>query len=521
MAEKPMSDILRERYDGTGKRSCGGNSVRRRRYYEREAVIETELCGGGDWSKEPYPENRSRLLSCVECEGTNCGFDNAGTWEVLPALLEENALGPPQVKRKKDGAVTSTYQLEAIMEQVETRRGETTPSQHDKRDERRRKQGHLPPRSGAIYELRSHPTNRRRRPALFADPPGAPPERVGAPLLTPRSLGGRGGKHRLAPLVRNDDFSAAFDVEADGGGVGARRCHVEIDLGTDCALTAISTQGRHPPTRVYPQVRHERRAARHNNNHQRAPPPLRLPFGWNEGGGADGEGGEGGGEGPDGTRYWVEGYRDWNLARDGQYEGPTWRVLSLGDTTYHGNAPLRRHERELQWVSRYEVSIRAEGGRAWRSLGAFRGNGDATGEVAHSLHQYKGGVVARFVRFRPLEAVGGGAMRVGVYGRPVVGSGAGGDDAASAATHRGAGRGRGAAAAAAAADDETPLVTYELTRPSPTAHTWYIAKSGRGPRGGCRCCWTEPPGRPQKKAAALADVSTALPQKGWRGGRSG
>ena len=61
MGEKPMSDIQRARYEGTGKRSCGSNSVRRRDYYERNAVVATELYGGGQWSKESFPENRSRL----------------------------------------------------------------------------------------------------------------------------------------------------------------------------------------------------------------------------------------------------------------------------------------------------------------------------------------------------------------------------------------------------------------------------------------------------------------------------
>ena len=499
MAEKPMSSIQRERYDGTGKRSCGNHSVRRRRSFERDAVVRTELTGGGQWSKESFPTNRSRLLTCVECEGTNCGFDNALTWEVLPALLEENAVGLPQVKRQKDGAVRSTYHLEAIMEQIETRRGDFAPSQAEKREERRRKQGHLPPRSTAIYELLHRSGSRRRRPSLFAEPPGEPPERVGAPLLAPRSLGGRGGKHRCAPLVRNDEFAAAFDCEG-AGGVGAKRCYIELDLGANCELSDLSTQGRHPPTRTYPQIRHERREARN-----RARSLLRVPFGWHEGEGTDGEG----------DRYWVEGYTSWNLARDGQYEGPFWRVLSLGDANYH-KAPLCRHQQELQWVSRYEVSIRAEGGRAWRSLGVFHGNDDATSEVAHSLHQYKGGIVARFVRFRPLEAVGGGAMRVGVYGRPIGGAA----DAAAANAYAADGRGGvGGRGAAAEADDELTLVTYELTTPSSTAHKCYVAKQGNSCRG-CRCCWYEPPGRTQRKAAARADVSTALPQqKGWRAGR--
>lgn len=502
-----MSDIQRERYDGAGKRSCGSSSVRRRWNYEPDPAGETELCGGGQWSKEPYPENRRRLLTCVECEGTNCGFDNSKTWQILPALLEENSDGPPLLKRRKDGTIQSSYQLEAIMEEVETRRRDAPPSQQDKWQERRRKQGQLPPKGTAIYALRNTNSSHRRRPSLFAEPPSEAPESVGAPLLAPRSLGGRGGKHRLAPLVRNDGFDAAFDVEA-AGGVGARRCFLEVDLGANCALSDLSTQGRAPPTRTYPSVRKERRVARN------ARPPLRLPFGY--------QNGEPGGDGEDGSRYWVEGYTGWNLARDGQYGGAYWRVLSLGDTSYHRDVPLRRHQTELQWVGRYEVSMRAEGGRAWRSLGVFRGNDDATSEVAHSLRQYKGGLVARFVRFRPLTAAGGGAMRVGVFGRPIGGDVDADAAAAAAAGGCGGGGGRGGRGAAAEADEGPTLITYELTAPSPTAHKWYVAKRGRSaPRTFSRRWGTEPPGRSQRKAAARTDVSTALPQKGWRGGRNG
>lgn len=71
------------------------------------------------------------------------------------------------------------------------------------------------------------------------------------------------------------------------------------------------------------------------------------------------------------------------------------------------------------WTTRYEVSVRAESGRSWMNLGAFRGNADMTSEVVHDLSvvlQSKCAIRCRFLRFRPLGFRGKPALRVGVYG---------------------------------------------------------------------------------------------------------
>lgn len=72
-------------------------------------------------------------------------------------------------------------------------------------------------------------------------------------------------------------------------------------------------------------------------------------------------------------------------------------------------------ERWLQWVGRYEVRYRIEGGRQWHLLGTFKGNVDATSEVVHAVR----GLRARYLRITPLEVEGKGALRVGIYGEPL------------------------------------------------------------------------------------------------------
>ena len=54
------------------------------------------------------------------------------------------------------------------------------------------------------------------------------------------------------PIVRKNHARFAWDV-MEHGGVG--NAQLEIDLGGDCLLSTLSTQGRMPPTRQFPSIR--------------------------------------------------------------------------------------------------------------------------------------------------------------------------------------------------------------------------------------------------------------------------
>ncbi|CAK0814550.1 unnamed protein product [Prorocentrum cordatum] len=57
-----------------------------------------------------------------------------------------------------------------------------------------------------------------------------------------------------------------------------------------------------------------------------------------------------------------------------------------------------------QWVTRYELHARTEGGKAWTVIGTFEGNSDMTSEVAHDLREAcrsPDGLRCRFLRFLP------------------------------------------------------------------------------------------------------------------------
>jgi hypothetical protein len=71
------------------------------------------------------------------------------------------------------------------------------------------------------------------------------------------------------------------------------------------------------------------------------------------------------------------------------------------------------HASMRQWVWKYEVVVRVEGGREWFSLGAFDGNRDMTTEVAHKLFST---IKCRYLRFHVLGFDRVASMRVGVYG---------------------------------------------------------------------------------------------------------
>ena len=254
----------------------------------------------------------------------------------------------------------------------------------------------------------------RRRPRLWATPPVNPPQAVMSALLRPKRAGG--SRQRTAtggPAVRNNTWRVAFDVES------ARGRPLELDLGVNCLIDHVSTQGGHPPTRVYPRIIHKKRSCT-------GEPEI----------------------------YMVEGRPGWSLAQHGRYEGPFWEILDfkrdgwnkdtsddahwtardryrdgLGTSLWHhyNQRPLCSAAMRLQWVRRYEIMWRADGGRAWHSLGVFTGNNDAMTEVVHRCGDIKGGLHARYLRFVPLECEGGGALRVGVYGTAATASSDEGD----------------------------------------------------------------------------------------------
>ena len=176
------------------------------------------------------------------------------------------------------------------------------------------------------------------------------------------------------------------------------------------------------------------------------------------GGSAEFARGGGGGGGGGAPGYFVEGRPRWSLKTHGRYEGPFWRVVDLKGGRNRCGRTGRVYtpgERWLQWVSRYMVEARADGGRSWVPLGAFKGNTNATDEVAHDL----GGLRARYVRITPLDVEGGGALRVGLYGLGAAEAARG----ESLASH----------GDACAAEEPPEPITYTLCTAPPSLNTKY------------------------------------------------
>eukprot|EP00419_Tripos_fusus_P050545 CAMPEP_0172828332 /NCGR_PEP_ID=MMETSP1075-20121228/20768_1 /TAXON_ID=2916 /ORGANISM="Ceratium fusus, Strain PA161109" /LENGTH=583 /DNA_ID=CAMNT_0013670313 /DNA_START=64 /DNA_END=1815 /DNA_ORIENTATION=- len=132
--------------------------------------------------------------------------------------------------------------------------------------------------------------------------------------------------------------------------------YLEVDLGADCHVTYVSTAGRFPPTERYPS--------------------LEL------------------------QREWAE-----ETGKDRVNE--QWTVVKPGAPGYE------------QWVTHYELFARCNGGRAWETMGSFKGNVDMITEVAHDLRRIchnPDGLKCRYLRFLPQSFHGKAAMRIGVYG---------------------------------------------------------------------------------------------------------
>ena len=99
MAEKPFSDIRRERFLSSGKRAFGGKSVRRSAGWNTWNFDPQLKQVAGQKVNEKGSTDRRLLLSCLDCEGFAAGtsMHKGHAWEAVPTLLEENAVAPPQV----------------------------------------------------------------------------------------------------------------------------------------------------------------------------------------------------------------------------------------------------------------------------------------------------------------------------------------------------------------------------------------------------------------------------------------
>jgi len=316
--------------------------------------------------------------------------------------------------------------------------------------------------ASAQHELKYHIHRiQRHKPKLWVKLATDPPEGVSAPQLK-TLLRCRASKVPQDAVVRCNSTASAWSVASAAGHP------LDIDLGATCDIAHFSTQGRHPLTRLYPHVSMN----------------------------------------PETKRFRVEDeeHNAFSIKPGRRYQGPWWTVkCEKGDV---GQKEYPAQWLEPQWVSKYELWARGEEqGSAWTCVGVFAGNDDATSELAHSFAHMRGGLQARYLRVRPLETVGGGALRVGVYGtlapQPKDKS------AKTARGHKAVARGK------ATAGDEAGVITYTLT----TGQVAGVGRENRNtryardrdalalhPTGGCfRYLWS----RPNSSAPSFATEAMA------------
>lgn len=401
MTMKPFADVGIRRHSEDDKRhGCYGKSCKRVSEYVRRQLTDEKLDRQLPFSRSP--NKLSVQWTAFEVEGErDCmhSLRDSYAWEDVPSLLAQHTIKEPIVQKSADGTLQTTYQLEPVLEQI------FDVVNADKAHSKARR---WPETDGKIYQLRPH----SKRPVLFAVPPDEAPGGVAGKLLQPVRIGEVRSVHQM-PIVRKNHARFAWDV-MEHGGVG--NAQLEIDLGGDCLLSTLSTQGRMPPTRQFPSIRRERRqvsADVHGQMYSRSLAGL--------GRRAKRSALEArqqvlsGDEPAMNESYSVEGRPRWNLQTHGKYEGPFWQVLDLKGEVERCPSTRRQYtpgERWMQWVTRYTVHARVDGGRGWVQIGVFKGNTNATDEVAHDVR----GLRARYLRITPLEVEGGGALRVGLYG---------------------------------------------------------------------------------------------------------
>ena len=452
-AEKAFSDVKRTRYNPEHRfKSILGHTARRRRdaYKPSPSVSrDKQWHGPNAWSTE-------RLVTEFELEGFEAGasLDRDSRWESVPRLLGIYA-PPNQTERLEDGVVKMRATLPVV---------EVCLPDPSLAAEKREYDSVLYSVTGDTATHTKHGKKRswRFRPRglkHFADLPTAPPDVVPAMCrLLPARLRCAGYDMRSPAIVRANAPYAAFDVEC------ARGRPLDIDLGVTCRVGAFSTQGRHPFTRRYPYVAFDQKD------------------GW-----------------------CVEGQPDWDPLM--RYKGPYYQVVETSTSTLALAAVTPRSHRrnwasaparwtEPQYVTRYELLWRADHGRVWNSLGVFKGNEDATSEVAHATSAAAGrsGLVCRYLRVVPLDCVGGGALRVGVYGESLRHATTP-YDAAAEGNHAATASGADGDERAQLCDEEgEPLgVTYTIETAGEAFNPKYCAgKRAAAGCSRCRCSWCKP-----------------------------
>ena len=436
--EKPYSRKTARKFDLTNKyHSLHGCTARRRQLdNSKENIIvrshEAKILDR--WQQRDLGYNASALTESFLCTDFELGgFDTrhslnrSGAWEAVPVLLAEHSSAP--ARQLADGLQATTAWLEA--------RGLLLPdpkvaaAHFQLQHQIFTVTGDVRPRRRAYQRKSGFWRWRTRGLQLVAQVPHEPPESVTDALLKARLS--CPGYYRLpqGSIVRTDAPEKAFSVSAAAGQ------WLTIDLGRDHYVSAFATQGRHPETRVFPYVSHN----------------------------ADG--------------WFVEGQPDWNPSD--RYDGPRFTVLRTPNDPGRAKTNLAP-----QWVSRYELQWRSDRGREWVSLGTLRGNSDSVSEVAHLLELLPGvgkaGLVCRYLRLLPLDGEGGGgALRVGVYGR-----------ALESKPPRSKAKGRGAHSSQSEEEESANRVCYTLTTRGEHYNAKYCVDGSPSVCGRCSCSYCQP-----------------------------
>lgn len=208
------------------------------------------------------------------------------------------------------------------------------------------------------------------------------------------------------------------------------REYLEYDLGVDRVVTGVSTKAKHPVTHSWPTLE------------------MLHAEGFDKG------------------------------IRD--YKGPRFNVVNDDESG--------------EWVERYELLGRSDGGKKWHSISLMRGNTDMHTEVAHSLAAFaaKGreGLTLRYLRFRPLSSKEGGfhgwkSMRISIFGpKPDTDSSSSeGEGHTSRVPTK---KQRKSKRVADGADDDMEEAAKEMGLPNTVTYTVYKAREGANRRYGTR-----------------------------------
>ena len=266
--EKPMSDKLRRKYEQAGRRRLlrghTGRQAKNGHVYLKER---SELQLDHDMRSDMETDKDFDFLTALDLlKGEQLATNDTRTqtwnlnkrkgWDVIPTILEEEAVATSHGKSEQ--RPVSTYTLQVVSIKAKAKGSKEEMMMQREAERRARTIYHIPAGNPSFGTPQWTPK------LVFAELSIHPPANVKGELLSwtlrqqpLRKAGGKRANRKRITFGKNNmpklHARTAYCIQdAPFLAGGDKRSYIELDLGQPRHVTSVSTQGAPPPVRRYP-----------------------------------------------------------------------------------------------------------------------------------------------------------------------------------------------------------------------------------------------------------------------------